>query len=196
MAILSIETSCGQGSVALKEQGGSIKSRSFEGGQRHSTMLFPELEALGIKESPIEKIIIGVGPGSFSGIRVAIAAAQGIALAKNCPVVGICSAWSVAMQKSHVTRLGVFADARRGERYVTIFANGKMECETFLVANESVEEMLSKFTEVVCADPVPLIEGQCIPRAADYLQLADSFEGWILTEPLEPIYLRDPVVGS
>ncbi len=196
MAILAIECSCGRGSVALKNEEGVIVARSFEGGQRHSTLLFPELEALGIQQAKIDRIIVGLGPGSFSGIRVAIAAAQGVALAKSCSVVGICSAWSVAMQKSAVTRLGVFADARRGERYLTIFAKGKLERETFLVANESVEEMLSKFTEVVCGDPVPLIPSSCVPLASDYLKLEESFEGWVRAEPLEPIYLRDPVVGS
>ncbi len=196
MAILAIETSSGIGSVALREEDGSITSRSFEGGQRHSTMLFPELEALGIQQARIDRIIIGIGPGSFSGIRVAIAAAQGIALAKSASVVGICSAWSVAMQKPQVTRLGVFADARRGERYLTIFAQGKMERETFLVPNDSVEEMLSKFTEVVCADPLPFIPAICFPRAADYLLLKEDFSDWVTSDPLEPIYLRDPVVGS
>jgi tRNA threonylcarbamoyl adenosine modification protein YeaZ len=196
MTILAIDTSCRSGSVALRGEDGSIQSRSFEGDQRHSSALFPELEALGVGHAKIDRILVGLGPGSFSGIRVAIAAAQAIALAKSCPVVGVCSAWSVAMQKAHVTRLGVFADARRGERYVTIFAKGKMERETFLVPNDSVEEMLSKFTEVVCGDPVPLISEQVIPAAKDYLFLDEKFEGWVTGEPLEPIYLREPVVGG
>ncbi|MES2307274.1 MAG: tRNA (adenosine(37)-N6)-threonylcarbamoyltransferase complex dimerization subunit type 1 TsaB [Verrucomicrobiota bacterium] len=196
MAILAIDTSCNTGSVALRADDGSIVSRSFEGDQRHSSALFPELEALGIQQAKIDQIIVGLGPGSFSGIRVAIAAAQAIALAKSCSVVGVCSAWSVAMQKKHVTRLGVFADARRGERYLTIFANGKMERETFLVPNDSVEELVSKFTETVCADPVPLISEKVIPAAKDFLSLDSSFQGWISTDPLEPIYLREPVVGT
>lgn len=195
MAILALETSASEGSIALKQRDGDLISYSFEGGQKHSTVLFQELDKLGLSEMNLESVIVGLGPGSFSGIRVSIAAAQAIALVKKCPVVGISSTWSVALQKSQVTRLGVFADARRGERYVTVFKNGQLERETFLIKNEEVEEYVSKFTEVVSAEPLPWIENRCVPRASDYLSLPPDFSAWVNDQIVEPIYLREPVVG-
>lgn len=195
MTWLALETSSSVGSVALKKGNGTVVSRTFVGDQKHSTLLFPELEALGIANEKIDRIVVGLGPGSFSGVRVAIAAAQAIAIVQGCPVVGISSSWSVALQKKHVTRLGVFADARRGERYVTIFKNGQLERDTFLLPNNAIEEWVSKFTEVVSAEPLPFIETRAISRAEDYFYWDDTFQYWVRDETLEPIYLREPVVA-
>src|ERR1700722_18340984 len=98
MLDLAIDTSTSLGSVALGNDKVLVQSIEFRGPQRHSAALFPALTRLGIPRLKLRRIIVGLGPGSFSGIRVSLAAAQGIALVQNIPVVGICSAYSVAWQ--------------------------------------------------------------------------------------------------
>ena len=193
---LAIDTSSAHGSVALGNAEHVVGGTTFHGAQRHSTTLFPALAELDLPRVPLQRIVVGLGPGSFSGIRVALAAAQGLALPASVPVYGICSAWSVARQLAHVSRLGVFADARRGEYYCTVYANGALERATYLIPREKAEEEASKMTLAVSADPLPFIPEQCAPRAADFLALADEAPELVRAlapEVLEPIYLREAV---
>jgi len=193
---LAIDTSSAHGSVALGTADHVAGGVSFHGAQRHSTTLFPALAGLELPRVALGRIVVGLGPGSFSGIRVALAAAQGLALPGNLPVFGICSAWSVARQLAHVSRLGVFADARRGEYYCTVYVHGVLERATYLIPREKAEEEASKMTLAVSADPLPFIPEQCAPRAADFLALVEEAPELVRAFPpevLEPIYLREAV---
>jgi len=196
MLDLAIDTSSSVGSIALGNSQVVVQAIEFRGPQRHSASLFPALTRLGIPRLKLRRIIVGLGPGSFSGIRVALAAAQGLALAQNVPVVGICSAYSVALQYKKVTRLGVFADAKRREAFVTVFKNGEIERETHLIPMADLAEHATKFTLAVSAEPLEGIPVRTHPRAQDFLALPDNLPGWVKSQPLEPIYLRGPVAAK
>jgi tRNA threonylcarbamoyladenosine biosynthesis protein TsaB len=196
MLDLAIDTSSSVGSVALGNAQVVVQSIEFRGPQRHSASLFPALTRLGIPRLKLRRIIVGLGPGSFSGIRVSLAAAQGIALVQNIPVIGICSAYSVAWQNRNVTRLGVFADAKRREAFCTVFQNGVLERDTYLLPMVKLEEHVSKFTLAVSAEPLPGISTRVHPRAQDFLALPETLSGWVKRQPLEPIYLREPVAAK
>jgi tRNA threonylcarbamoyl adenosine modification protein YeaZ len=193
---LAFETSSSTGSIALGNQQVVVQSIEFKGPERHSAALFPALMRLGIPRLKLRRIIVGIGPGSFSGIRVSLAAAQGIALAQGIPVIGIASAYSVAVQMKEVTRLGVFADAKRREAFCTVFKNGELEKDTYLIPMAELEEHASKFTLAVSAEPLKGIPKRVYPRARDLLALPDSLSGWKREHPLEPIYLREPVAAK
>ena len=196
MLDLALDTSSSIGSIALGNDKVVVQSIEFKGPQRHSASLFPALVRLGIPRLKLRRILVGLGPGSFSGIRFSLAAAQGIALAQGIPVLGICSAYSVASQHREVTRLGVFADAKRREAFCTAFAHGELERETYLLPMADLEEHTAKFTLAVSAEPLPGIAARVYPRAQDLLALPDSLPGWVTRQPLEPIYLREPVAAK
>ncbi len=196
MLDLAIDTSSSTGSIALGNAQVVVQAIELRGPQRHSAALFPALTRLGVPRLKLNRIIVGLGPGSFSGIRVGLAAAQGLALVQNVPVVGICSAYSVALQHKDVTRLGVFADAKRREAFVTVFKNGELERDTYLIPMAEVEEHASKFTLAVSAEPLAGIPVRAQPRAQDFLALPETCPGWIKRQPLEPIYLRGPVAAK
>ncbi len=193
MLDLAFDTSSSTGSIALGNEEVVVQSIEFKGPQRHSAALFPALARLGLPRLKLRRIIVGLGPGSFSGIRVSLAAAHGIALVQGVPVVGICSAWSVAWQHKEATRLGVFADAKRREAFCTVFCRGELERETYLIPMADIEEHAGKFTLAVSAEPLPGIPTRVYPRAQDLLALPESLSGWVTEQPLEPIYLREPV---
>ena len=196
MLDLAFDTSSSIGSIALGNAQVVVQSIDLAGPGRHSATLFPALTRLGIPRLKLRRIIVGLGPGSFSGIRVALAAAHGIALAQNVPVIGICSAYSVASQHKEVTRLGVFADAKRREAFCTVFRHGELERDTYLLPMAELEMHASKFTLAVSAEPLPGIATRGYPRARDLLALPDSLPGWVTQPPLEPIYLRGPVAAK
>lgn len=197
MLDLAFDTSSSVGSIALGNDKVVVQSIEFKGPQRHSAALFPALVRLGIPRLKLRRIVVGIGPGSFSGIRVSLAAAQGIALAQGgIPVVGISSAWSVALQHPEVTRLGVFADAKRREAFCTVFAQGRLEKDTYLIPMAEIEEHASKFTLAVSAEPLAGIPHRTYPRARDLLAVPEDSPGWVTQQPLEPIYLREPVAAQ
>ena len=193
MLDLAFETSASTGSIALGNDKVVVQSIDLAGPKRHSATLFPALTRLGIPRLNVRRIVVGLGPGSFSGIRVGLAAAQGIALVQGVPVVGLCSAWSIAVQYDDVPRLGVFADAKRGEVFCTSFRKGELERETYLLPMAELAERAKEFDLAVSAEPLPGIAQRAMPRARDLLAFPLDFGGWVTEGPLEPIYLRGPV---
>src|SRR5580658_4668590 len=153
MLDLAIETSSSTGSIALGNDKVVVQSIEFKSPQRHSAALFPALTRLGIPRLTLRRILVGLGPGSFSGIRVGLSVAHGLALVQNVPVVGISSAYSVALQYRDVPKLGVFADAKRREVFCTPFVNGELEQGTYLVPMEEIKAYEAQFTLAVSAEP-------------------------------------------
>jgi tRNA threonylcarbamoyladenosine biosynthesis protein TsaB len=119
MKILALDTSTEYCSVALW-QDGAIMERCELAGQKHSEMLIAMLDALlkdaGIKIKQVDGIAFGKGPGSFTGVRIACGAAQGLALGANVPVVGVCTLQALAGASGKL-RVIAALDARMGEIY-------------------------------------------------------------------------------
>jgi len=119
MRIFSLDTSTEYCSVALW-QDGVVTERSELVGQKHSEVLIEMLDSLlseaGIKLSQCNGIAYGKGPGSFTGVRIACGAAQGLAFGANLPVIGVCTLEALA-EASGKLRVIAALDARMGEIY-------------------------------------------------------------------------------
>jgi len=84
----------------------------------------------------VERIVVGTGPGSFAGIRSALAFAQGYALGKNCEVLGLPSACALAAQTPQTPCLAVVGDARQGKVWIALFNGYQLEKDVFQVDSE------------------------------------------------------------
>jgi len=119
MRILALETSTEYCSVALWQDGSCI-SRCELAGQKHSQMLVGMLDGLlseaGIKLTQLDGIAFGAGPGSFTGVRIACGAAQGLALGADLPVAGISTLLALA-EAAGRDKVVAALDARMGEIY-------------------------------------------------------------------------------
>ena len=119
MRILALETSTEYCSVALW-QDGAIVERCDLAVQKHSEMLIAMvddlLQAAGYKLHAMDGIAFGKGPGSFTGVRIACGAAQGLAFGANLPVVGVCTLEALA-EASGKEKVIAALDARMGEIY-------------------------------------------------------------------------------
>ena len=119
MKILALETSTEYCSVALW-QDGAIVERCDLAVQKHSEMLIAMvdglLQATGYKLQAMDGIAFGMGPGSFTGVRIACCAAQGLAFGTGLPVAGICTLEALA-EASGKPRVIAALDARMGEIY-------------------------------------------------------------------------------
>ena len=115
----AFETSTEWCSVACHVEG---ETRSLErrAGQRHSQLALPMLHSLlkewNLRPEDLEAVAFGAGPGSFTGLRIACGLAQGLALARGLPVLGISSFESIA-EESGATRVVACLDARMREVY-------------------------------------------------------------------------------
>ena len=123
MKLLAIETATEACSVALWLDG-EIRERFEIAPRRHAELTLPWAEQLlaeaGVKKSQLDAIAIGRGPGAFTGVRLAIAIGQGIALALDRPVVPVSTLGALALQ-AQGPRVLAAIDARMGEVYAAAF---------------------------------------------------------------------------
>ena len=118
---LAIDTSTSKTIVGVIEDGLVHFEKAHEGATDHGRAL-SELVAEALKVAkPPHQVVVGMGPGPFTGLRVGIAFAQTFALARQIPVVGICSLDAIAIDKDEYT---VAIDARRKEIYWATYKDG------------------------------------------------------------------------
>jgi tRNA threonylcarbamoyladenosine biosynthesis protein TsaB len=119
MKFLSLDTSTEYCSAALWLDG-DIRARRVLAGQTHSSLLLPMVDDLlaeaGLSLRQLDGIAYGAGPGSFTGLRIACAVTQGLALGADLPVVGVSTLESIA-QQTDAARVLTVLDARMAEVY-------------------------------------------------------------------------------
>jgi tRNA threonylcarbamoyladenosine biosynthesis protein TsaB len=125
MNLLALETATESCSAALLV-GERMFVRSEIAPRRHAELLLPMCEELlaeaGLARSDLDALAVGCGPGAFTGVRLAISAAQGIALGLDIPVVPVSSLAALAMQApANGAAILAVIDARMGEIYAGSF---------------------------------------------------------------------------
>ena len=119
---LAIDTSTSRTSVAIIEDGSILWSGHRDGATEHGPAL-PALVQEGVKGFTIDEVVVGMGPGPFTGLRVGIAFAQSFALARGISVRGVCSLDAIAAQVNEKDFI-VTVDARRKEVYWARYKDG------------------------------------------------------------------------
>jgi len=216
--LLAIDTATEACSAALL-LGDTLIERSEIAPRRHAELILPMIESLlaeaGIGRRQLDGIAVGRGPGAFTGVRLAISAAQGIALALDIPVIPVSSLAALAMQApDNGADLLAVIDARMGEIYAGTFrrVDGVMES----IGDERVVTAASlhlppanawnvigtgwlSYREAISAvmSTQPLwAEGERYPQAADIARLAAPIAaagGGVAADLALPVYLRDKV---
>jgi tRNA threonylcarbamoyl adenosine modification protein YeaZ len=119
---LAIDTSTSRTSVAIIEDGKVVFSSFRDGATAHGPSL-PALVQEALAVSEVDDVVVGMGPGPFTGLRVGIAFAQSFALAREIPVRGVCSLDAIAAQIDDKDFI-ITVDARRKEVYWARYTNG------------------------------------------------------------------------
>ena len=126
MKILALETSAKAVSAAVTENGKVLCSGYQDTGLTHSRTLMPIVEHIlkntGLSMSDIDAVAVAAGPGSFTGIRIGVAAAKGLAFAADKPAIGVSTLAAMARNVSFCDGLVICAmDARRNQIYNALF---------------------------------------------------------------------------
>jgi tRNA threonylcarbamoyl adenosine modification protein YeaZ len=187
MTCLILEASTSPASWVFTQQGKIIYSGNLSG--TVAATLVPSLQTLLPNPPTPSQILIGVGPGSFSGIRSAIASAHGMADSWHCPVLPIRSTGAIAWHYPDTPLLGIFSDARRGDIFATFYSMGKLHTPTQVHPATSLPSLLTRCTLAVTPDALPGIEKKVSTHATDLASYLHT-HGLEPNLPCEPIHLR------
>jgi len=207
--ILALETGSRACSVAVFNSPADIPASLHENTDHgHATMLMPMIDQAmaqaGCGYGDLARIAVAVGPGSFTGIRVGLAAALGLSLASGVPVVGISSFLTVAEVERQGRRLFVLLDSRREEPFlVELDAALRFIQPPAVVKPDALDSILAAAQPLILAGDAPAIARyaeqagiesiQAAPNALAVAQLAaDQARRYDL--PPKPVYVRPPDV--
>ncbi|MEE9543671.1 MAG: tRNA (adenosine(37)-N6)-threonylcarbamoyltransferase complex dimerization subunit type 1 TsaB [Thermodesulfobacteriota bacterium] len=125
MKILAIDTSTTSGSVALVEKGKAAICLEEKNVEAHAKWLLPAIDALFTEAASsiedIDIIAIGVGPGSFTGLRIGVSTVKGLAFALNKPIVGVSTLKALAMNVHGPALICPILDARKKQVYAALY---------------------------------------------------------------------------
>ncbi len=201
-AVLLIETSTDTASIALAIDGRIAGERSFVSDRRHNSLLFgPLAELMEIHgKRAFEAVLVGSGPGSYSGTRVGIATAQGAALVTGCKAVAVPSILATPAATSGEPCIA-FGDARRGSYWIARIEAGHLLSPPELTDEIGIDFALgqARGSGTTCFSVEPVAQKQ-IPL--QHPTAAGLWEAWQTATPQmrtqwagqipQPIYLKPP----
>jgi tRNA threonylcarbamoyladenosine biosynthesis protein TsaB len=209
--LLAIEQSTARCSLAVLDGDRLVLEKQWTEPSLRARSLFPNLCAawagLGGGMAVPDAIAVGIGPGSYSGLRMALAAAQGLAGPSATPLLAVSSAealaWS-AMQRTPAAAVTVIGDARRNRLWVATFRtfSSAATADVFaLIPADVLPErlprdgiVLSSDTERLASAGAGRLAQAAFPTAAAVGRLAlHRLRTGAPTPPLAPIYLHPPV---
>lgn len=221
MNVLAFDTCLGAVSVAVRwrsAEGELLVRHAFElrergQAERLMPMIAEVMEKAGLAFSDLDRIAVTVGPGSFTGVRVGVAAARGLALASALPVAGTTSlavmahrAFEMLGAERGERLLAVAADARRGMVYLQLFAaSGDETGPPLLLSPEDAAAAIGSRSAVVVGSGAGAVAAavaaaggnadaalpQLQPDARSLVALAADLTP---VSSLRPLYLRPPDV--
>lgn len=224
MKLLAIETATEACSVALCIDGEMLLDHRVEPRQ-HARLLLPMIDALlqsaDLRPTALDGIVFGQGPGSFTGVRIAAAAVQGIALGADIGVYGVSTLATMAqgcLRRYGDTAVQVALDARMDEIYHGAYQSRESVGDKGLMRAVDNDQVLrpeavsalpgswvlagsgaERYAEVLrqrLQDERCALRRDCLPEAQDLLVLGrDGVEhtGWQSSESAVPVYLRNRV---
>jgi len=213
MNILAFDSSLNALSVAVarRRQEAWLVSQAWEARTGHAERLMPMIGEVmaeaGMAFSAIDRIAVTVGPGSFTGVRVGVAAARGLALALRRPAIGITNLAVMAHEAARLLRadagrsLAVVIDARDGRHYFQLFEGQNEASPPLLLAADAAAAVIGRRRVMLVgsgadavATAVAAAGGEAETALIDLLPRAPALallaEAAAARGPVRPLYLR------
>ena len=220
MRILALETAAKAVSAAVTEDGRVLAAGYQDTGLTHSRTLMPIVEGLlsntGLKAADMDAIAVSAGPGSFTGVRIGVSAAKGLAWAADKPCVAVSTLAALARNVSFIDGLIVCAmDARRQQVYNALFeardgALTRLTEDRAIALSDLAEELRDPRPKTVLGDggrmtyeflaaegipcrlaPAHLVKENAVSVALEAEAVARA-GGLVTAQELAPVYLRPP----
>ncbi len=216
-ALLAIEQSGREASVAIRFNDGSVNRKTamrFFSGQRGVTLL-PEIDLLlkeaGITQQQLTAVLVGVGPGSYTGLRIACSAARTLSFALDIPCAGVVGFQAKMLEAPIGAKVHFVLDAYRKEIYHAVYQRmedsiqvvsapkilPQSDCDQVVPSGESFFGDLTLFSDPeLFAKTRVCLNASTHPNAAQIIDLALLSEASLSGEGLDtfsaatPLYLR------
>ena len=191
MKILALELSTARGSVAWLEDDTEF-FREWPNDRKNSASFFEHVEMIIKKFGLPEIILVGLGPGSYAGTRIAISAAIGLQISSGARLLGYPSICAIEDGE-----YGVIGDARRNSFFFASVRNHDLVEGPTLFSEDELRHKLASIGEQVSifvSETVPQFDRATLryPSALLLSRLAKDVHRGFSLPPLEPMYLREP----
>jgi tRNA threonylcarbamoyladenosine biosynthesis protein TsaB len=193
MKTLALEISTARGSIALREDASASFDCDFAADRKHSGAFFENVQLCLQRFGPPEQIVVGIGPGSYAGVRIAIATALGLRSSTGAKLAGIPSICALDVGESAYCVIG---DARRQSFFFATIESGRLIDGPILESEAELQTRLGQLTgPIFTSESSPQFSQAKLayPSAARLAEIASRSTDEIAdVESLEPIYLREP----
>jgi tRNA threonylcarbamoyladenosine biosynthesis protein TsaB len=193
MKILAVDLSSARGSLAWNDNG-TVVEREWPNDRKNSGPFFENLAEVRRKFGLPDKIIVGLGPGSYAGTRIAISAAIGLQAASGAELIGYPS---VCAFESDQREYCVIGDARRDSFFFASIRANNLVAGPDLFTKAELKKELDKLEAnmlVFASEKLPQFERAELryPSAVVLARLASDVNRKFVQPPIQPMYLREP----
>lgn len=215
MTLLAIDTSTGPASLALVEADGAWRAQHTDSeSNKQSQRLVADIDAMVRQALPdyqaLSAIVVTCGPGGFTGIRIGLAAARGLALAANLPLITLTSletfAWQALQNQPAGATAVAMVDAYRGQAYTQPFERTGVGltplAEAEAIDYPALDAYLTQWPEaILIGNPkhaLPTLQAHTFPHAghagsyAAFLLQQNDAPALSASRPAEAFYIRPP----
>ena len=194
MRILSLELSCARGSITFLDDNKIHFDREWPNDRKNSGPFFEHVAEVQKEFGKADTIIVGLGPGSYAGTRIAISAAIGLQTASYARLIGYPS---ICAMDCNSFEYCVIGDARRNSFFYARVSDRNLAEGPTLMSEAELEQKLAKLDRkmsVLTPEKLSKFERAELryPSARVLARLAAHSKRQFVQPPLEPMYLREP----
>ena len=196
MKILALELSSPRGSLAWRDGDVASFAREWPNDRKNSAVFFENLDVVANKFGIPHVIVVGLGPGSYAGTRIAISAAIGLQISSEARLIGCPSICAI---ESAEVDYCVIGDARRKSFFFARIRAKEPREGPELFSEEGLKNKLASLrndTPIFCSESLSQFSEAMVryPSAQLLARLAQDPNRNFRLAPLEPMYLREPYV--
>ena len=196
MKLLAFDLSTRRGTIALANQEKILESIDWPNDRRSSAPFFAALDEVIRKHGAPESIVVGLGPGSYTGTRIAISAAIGLERTTGAALTGISSLCAISDENEFC----VIGDAKRASFFFAKISGGLLTSDPELLSEDEVNRRVSliRTISIYTSDELPQFTSvkRRFPSANLLWLRARTFPQNLARAPLSPIYLREPHITT
>ena len=196
MKILALELSTARGGLAWRDGNVASFAREWPNNRKNSAAFFENLGVIAKQFGSPDTIVVGLGPGSYAGTRIAISAAIGLQISSGARLVGFPSICAIESAEPDYCVIG---DARRKSFFFARISGNELMEGPELLSEEGLKSnlaLLRNDTPIFCSETLPQFPEAMVgyPSAQLLARLAQDPNRDFRLPPLEPMYLREPHV--
>src|SRR5207237_6579761 len=196
MKLLAFDLSTARGTIALVNGEGILSATDWPNDRRTSAPFFATLKEIIREHGAPETVVVGLGPGSYTGTRIAISAAIGLKATTGAALAGISSLCAISDENDFY----VNGDAKRASFFFAKINGGLLKNDPELLSADEMNERISSITTIpiYTSDELPQFASVKVrfPSAKLLCLRAQTAPQNLARAPLAPIYLREPHITT